>query len=247
MKELTHGSLFSGMGGFDLGAEWAGFENKFNCEINRWCNRYLKKEFPNSKQYADITKVEAIPHVTALSAGFPCQDISIAKGDKAQGIYGTQSSLFFEVIRLANQARPDYILFENSAMLLTRGMYEVLTSLTSIGYMAEWRCLRASDFGYPHRRKRLYIIAYPISKRQRHLVFRPLAATSLSAKWTPTEAYLRVCAGRIEPSGIAATIPPHDVIPDIPKHLHGIGNAAMPVVTQYLFECIKFHIHNQNN
>lgn len=244
---LTHGSLFTGMGGFDTGATAAGFTNIYNCEVNRWCNNYLKKQHPNSKQYADITKIQTIEKTTVISAGFPCQDISVGKGDKAQGIFGTQSSLFFEAMRIIDIARPEYVLFENSPVLLKRGMHYVLTALAQVGYMCEWQCLRASDFGYPHKRERIYIIAYPISQRPRHLVFRPIQIAELHAPWTPTEAYIRVSNVGAKPERVPDTIPANYVIPGFAKHIQALGNAVMPVIAEYLFQCIKNHIKLCNN
>jgi DNA (cytosine-5)-methyltransferase 1 len=240
--ELTHGSLFTGIGGFDEGAAAAGFTNMYNCEVNPFCNRFLKKKHPKAKQYADITTIQEIEKTTVISAGFPCQDISVGKCDKAQGLFGPQSSLFFEAIRVIDLARPDYVFFENSPVLLRRGMHYVLTALAKIGYMCEWRCLQASDFGYPHKRERIYIIAYPISKRRRLLVFRPIETISLHAQWTPTPAYLRVSNVGAKPLNLPGIVSTADVVPGFSKYIHAYGNAVMPVVAEYLFQCVKTHL-----
>ena len=241
--DLTHGSLFSGRGGFDEGAAAAGFENKWNSEINRYCNRYLKKRFPNAIQYADITKIQAVEKVSVISAGFPCQDISVATGNKSEGIFGAKSSLFFESIRIIGSARPWYAVFENSTATRQRGLHYIITALAKIGYMCEWQCLRASDFNYPHKRERIYIIAYPMRVRHKNVVFRPIESVELyAAPWSQTEAYKLVSDCRLKPEAIPAAIPANDVVPGFSNEIHSLGNAVMPVIAEYLFQCIKLHM-----
>ena len=237
---LTHGSLFSGIGGFDLGASYAGFENLFNCEIDPFCNRHLKKTYPSATQYPGINTIQKLPETTVISAGFPCQDISI--GGKAEGIFGAQSSLFFEAMRVFDEIRPPFILMENSPQLLNRGMHYIISALAKIGYMCEWECLSAYHFGYPHKRERIYIIAYPISIRLRHLVFRPIQTIKLHTAWSPTEASIRVSALGAKPQGVPDTISPVDVVPGFSNYIHALGNAVMPVIAEYLFQCIKLSI-----
>ena len=84
---MTHGSLFSGIGGFDLGAEMAGIDTIWNCEIEEFQRKILAKRFPNSKQYVDIRDMSNVEHVDVITGGFPCQDISVANF-KAKGIDG---------------------------------------------------------------------------------------------------------------------------------------------------------------
>jgi len=93
---MTHGSLFSGIGGFDLAAEWAGWQNVFNCEIDPFCQKVLKYHFPDAKQYSDVKTTDFTIHrgtIDVLTGGFPCQDISIA--GKKIGIKGKRSGLFY--------------------------------------------------------------------------------------------------------------------------------------------------------
>lgn len=157
---LTHGSLFSGIGGFILGAKRAGIKTKWNCEIDPFNQRILKKHYPNQKQYTDITLLKNPPYVDIISGGFPCQDISIAN-THAQGIKGQKSNLWKQMLRIIAEVCPRYVLIENSSMLSKRGIEQVLCDLAQIGYDAEWDYIQAQWFGLPHRRERLFILAYP--------------------------------------------------------------------------------------
>lgn len=132
-RTMTHGSLFSGIGGFELGAEWAGIPTLWNCEIEDYQREVLKKNFPNVKQYRDITKTSGLGHVDIISGGFPCQDISVA--GKGEGITGKRSGLWTEMHRVIREVRPAYVIIENSPALLYRGFERVLCDLSESGYM----------------------------------------------------------------------------------------------------------------
>lgn len=157
-------SLFSGIGALDLGLErTGGFKTVAFCEIEEWPRRVLKKHWPNTPCYSDIKLLRAVDiesEIDVICGGFPCQDISPA--GKGVGLLGTESSLWFEYLRLINEIRPKYAIIENSGALRTRGLDTVLEGLASIGYNAEWYRLRACDFGAPHQRARTWIIAYPV-------------------------------------------------------------------------------------
>lgn len=155
---MTHGSLFSGIGGFETGAEWVGIETLWNCEIEPFQRSILKKHFPNTKQYEDIKELSNPGYVDIISGGFPCQDISIA--GKGVGITGSRSGLWSEMHRVIREVRPRYVIIENSPMLLVRGFERVLCDLSKTGYDAEWQCLSNAAFGFDHHRERVYVIAY---------------------------------------------------------------------------------------
>ena len=165
---MNYLDLFHGIGGFALGAYWAGmkFENHYCSDIEPYCQELYAKRFPNSIQLGDITKIDTskLPKGDwIISGGFPCQDISIA--GKGVGIHGKRSGLWFEYWRIINDLRPRFAIMENVGMLVHRGLREVLGSLAEIGYNAEWQDIRASDVGAPHRRERIWIIAYPCELR----------------------------------------------------------------------------------
>jgi len=156
--------LFSGIGGFSLAAEWVwGDELEIVgfCEIEKYCQKVLQKNFPGVPIYEDITKLNGkdFKDIDLLTGGFPCQDISIA--GKGEGITGKRSGLWFEMHRIIREVRPRYALIENVPMLTIRGGTRVIADLAEIGYDAEWQIVGADDVGAWHRRKRIWIVAYP--------------------------------------------------------------------------------------
>ena len=158
--------LFSGIGGFSLGFERAGWRTIVCCEIEPSCQRVLAKHWPDAPIISDIRNFNAdsLPtSVDIICGGFPCQDISVA-GKKA-GITGSRSGLWKEYARLINELKPRYAIIENVANLRSSGLVTVLTDLWQIGYDAEWHCIPASALGAPHRRDRIWIIAYPNRER----------------------------------------------------------------------------------
>ena len=160
-KAMAHGSLFTGIGGIDLGFERAGIATAWQVEYNEYAARVLKKHWPGVKRYKDITEIKdgELEYVDIISGGFPCQDISIA-GKGAGIIEGARSSLWFEMCRIIGMVRPRYVVVENVAMLLHRGIDTVLGGLAEVGYDAEWRIVSAADLGARHRRERVFIVAY---------------------------------------------------------------------------------------
>jgi len=165
MSKMTFGSLFSGVGGFDIGLERAGFQCKWQCEVDEKCNKVLEKHWPEVKRYKDVRtigKQNAEP-VNLICGGFPCQDVSLA-GDRA-GLNGKRSTLWSEFFRIICELKPEWVMAENVFGLLSsdngRFFGNILRDLASIGYDAEWQVLPAQKFGAPHRRERIYIVAYP--------------------------------------------------------------------------------------
>lgn len=161
---MNYLDLFHGIGGFALGAYWAGmkFDHHYCSDIEPWCQKLYAQRFPDSVQLGDITQIDATKLPAGdwiITGGFPCQDISIA--GKGAGIHGERSGLWFEYWRIINDLRPRFAIMENVGMLVHRGLREVLGSLAEIGYNAEWQDIRASDVGAPHRRERIWIVAYP--------------------------------------------------------------------------------------
>ena len=159
------GSLFSGIGGLDLGLERAGMKVIWQCEIDEYASKVLKKHWPGVPNLGDITKVDwnAVERPDLLCGGFPCQDISIA--GKGRGLEGEKSGLWWDFHKAISVLRPRYVLVENVPMLTHRGLDAVLASLSEIGYDAEWNIVSARFVGANHRRDRIFIVAYPHSER----------------------------------------------------------------------------------
>jgi DNA (cytosine-5)-methyltransferase 1 len=159
-KQLTFGSLFAGIGGFDLGFERAGMVCKWQVEIDDYATKILEKHWPHVHRERDVRTVgrHNLEQVDIVCGGFPCQDISYA--GHGAGLDGARSGLFFEAIRLVCELRPRFLVLENVAALLTRGMDRVLGTLAEIGYDAEWHCIPAAAVGAPHLRNRIFIVAY---------------------------------------------------------------------------------------
>jgi len=161
--------LFSGIGGFSLGLErTGGFETVAFCEIERYPQAVLAKHWPNVPCYDDVRTLSTERlaadgiSVDVICGGFPCQDISVAGGGAGMG-EGTRSGLWREYARLVGELRPRYVIVENVAALLGRGLDRVLGDLAAFGYDAEWHCIPASAVGAPHRRDRIWIVAHAVS------------------------------------------------------------------------------------
>ncbi len=161
MKKLTHGSLFSGIGVFDLAAEKTGFTNVFACETDTYCRLHLEEHFPSSQLFGDITEVKNVPHVNFLSFGFPCQDVSIANPENKfkDALRSKRTGLFFQAVRLIRESKPDFIVVENVKNLLNNGLEKVLRELTESGYYVGYTIIPACEFGALHCRERIFIIA----------------------------------------------------------------------------------------
>ena len=156
---ITVGSLFSGIGGFDLGVERAGCRVAWQVEIDPWCRNILAKHWPDLPRYEDVLEVGAhnLDPVDWIVGGFPCQDISTS--GRQDGLEGARSGLWWEFHRIIGELRPQIVIVENVANLLHLGIESVLGSLADLGYDAEWDIISAADIGARHIRKRIWIVA----------------------------------------------------------------------------------------
>lgn len=156
--------LFSGIGGFALGLQRTGhFEPAAFSEIDPECSRVLRKHWPHVENLGDVSAISAehvarLGRVDALTFGFPCQDLSLA--GPGTGLAGARSALFWEAMRALRLVRPAVAIMENVAALLGRGMGAVLGAMAEAGYDTEWDCVRAQDAGRPHKRDRVFLVAY---------------------------------------------------------------------------------------
>lgn len=234
---FSHGSLFSGIEGFGLGAAMCGIKTVWSCEFEDFQTKIIQKNFGHEHEInRDIRNYSNPKPVDIVSGGFPCQDISVA--GKGVGITGERSGLWSEMFRIVGEIRPKYVIIENSPMLLVRGFEQVLCDLSKIGYNAEWQCLSGSDFGVQQGRERLYVIAYPMQKRHergvQESVFRkpyiPKQFTGVYPRW-------RTRRDLPEPR----TIRKANDLPNLLDRIGSLGNSVQPVVAAYLFRCILAH------
>lgn len=247
---MKHGSVFTGIGGFDLAAEWMEWENEFHCEWIESKQVWLKKRFPKSISYGDITKTDFTIHrgLDILTGGFPCQDASIAKqdGKGQQGLQGTRTGLFYEMLRAIDQSKAKYVVAENVANILKinggKDFRSILGELAAMGYNAEWRVCRASEVGAPHHRARLYLVAYSngIRLQQGQTFFSYVSETSSQIGWKFAGTTIQTFRGGAwegEPpvlcldNGISSKL--------VRERLHGFGNAVVPQVAYQIFKAIN--------
>jgi len=162
--QITHGSLFSGIGGFDLAAEWMGWENKFHCEWNPFGQRVLKHYWPNSESFTDITKTDFTKYankIDILSGGFPCQPYSNA--GKRLG-KEDERHLWPEMLRAIREVSPRFVVGENVRGLTNWNgglvFEEVCAELENYGYQVAPIIIPACGVGAPHRRERIWFVAH---------------------------------------------------------------------------------------
>ena len=172
---MTHGSLFSGIGGFDLAAHWMGWDNIFHCEWNEFGQKVLKHHFPTSKSYNDITKTDFTIHrgkIDILTGGFPCQPYSTAGLRKGKA---DERHLFPEMLRAIKEIKPRWIIGENVRGLVSWGgglvFEEVCSDLEREGYEVQPFLIPAASVNAPHQRQRIWFVAFN-SKSQRNTSFR---------------------------------------------------------------------------
>lgn len=156
------GSLFSGIGGMDLGLELAGFRTAWQCEIDPWRRAVLARHWPDIPRYDDVSTLAIaaadLPPVDVICGGFPCQDASVANPG-GRGIEGSRTGLWFHMLDLIRALRPVGVIGENVPGLLRRGLDVACRGLQDAGYEVEATRVRASDFGLSHRRERVVIVA----------------------------------------------------------------------------------------
>ena len=166
-KTYKIASFFAGIGGFDVAFERNGFETKYLCEINPFCQSILNAHWPDVKKGGDINEIQLddIPRADVWCGGFPCQDISVARGkSKRLGLSGTRSGLFYRYAELIDQAKPKVVIIENVEGLFTsnggRDFGVILQTMTSMGYAVAWRLFNSRYFGVPQSRTRVYMCCW---------------------------------------------------------------------------------------
>jgi DNA (cytosine-5)-methyltransferase 1 len=240
------GSLFAGIGGFDLGARWAfdragiPHEVLFQVEQNKYCQKILRKHWPDAQIFDDVCAVgrHNLPDVDILMGGFPCQDISVC-GHQKGVVNGKKSSLWFEMLRIIGELRPRIAVLENVSAILRVGGPVVVGGLAEIGYNCEWKIISARQFGAPHLRKRWFCIATNTdriglqTKRPKQQTARPLQCRELGAS---------ISSGSIDSWQEGPPVSPicsmDDGVSDRVARLKALGNAIVPQCSEYIFEYI---------
>ena len=166
---MTHASLFSGIGGFDLAAEWMGWQNVFNCEIDPFCRKVLAYHFPEAKQYEDVNTTDFTihrGHIDVLTGGFPCQPFSLAGKRKGSD---DNRYLWPEMLRAIREIQPRWVVGENVFGIVnwSDGMVfeQVQSDLENEGYEVQPYIIPACAVDAPHRRDRVWCVAHANNQR----------------------------------------------------------------------------------
>jgi len=251
--------LFSGIGGFALGARWAGlhFDQHYYSEINKHAIKIYQRHFPEAVNLGDITRIntEELPKEDwIICGGFPCQDIS--SGGPKTGINSSRSGLYWEMYRLISELSPRLVVLENVPPLTHSGLERVVCSLAEVGYDCEWENIRASQFGLPHKRERIFIVAYPHSDRQlrlhEHPTERPLGndgGISPQAVTPPNRDQwaLWLASRAVDAQPLVAR--KNDGLPrqlDWKPRVACLGNAVSPLITAEIFSRCRRLLEGQN-
>jgi DNA (cytosine-5)-methyltransferase 1 len=168
-------ALFAGAGGGILGGKLLGWRTVCAVELNPYARSILISRqrdgvLPRFPIWDDIKTFDGRTWrgcVDVVSGGFPCQDISTARTGKRLGLSGTRSGLWSEMARVVSEVQPKYVFVENSPALTSRGLGTVLGDLAQMGYNARWGVVGADHLGGPHRRDRIWIVAYSMREGRR--------------------------------------------------------------------------------
>jgi DNA (cytosine-5)-methyltransferase 1 len=221
---VIFGSLFSGIGGFDLGLERAGMTCTWQVENDPYCRVVLEKHWPDVPTFGDVRNFTSHTPVDLIAGGFPCQDISNAHTNGARrALNGERSGLWSEFLRIVRESRPRWVIVENVAAV-ERWLSGVRSDLALDGYASLPVELSAGSFGAPHKRPRVFVVAHADSESE------PLSALHAEV------AGIRPISGRSGPWGA----PPSggfrvaDGVPRGMDRCRVLGNAVVPVVAEWL-------------
>lgn len=234
---LTVGSLFSGIGGLDLGLERAGMHVIWQSEIDTHASNVLAKHWSGTPNLGNVTTIDwdTTPRPDVICGGYPCQPFSLAGYRRGEQ---DERHLWPYVHEAIGRLRPRYAVLENVRGHLTLGGTRVIADLANLGYCAEWHLVRASAFAAPHRRERLFIVAYPTGQYVENTVFDLMARESpqqlgrgtwADAPGTPWEENQPALAGM------------DDGVPRRVDRVKALGNAVVPQVAEAIGRAIMRH------
>jgi DNA (cytosine-5)-methyltransferase 1 len=231
--------LFSGIGGFSLGLERAGMETVAFCEFEPHAQAVLNKHWPKVPIHSDIRSLDGSQYkgtIDVVCGGFPCQDLSTA--GKQSGFSGERSSLYVEMLRVISECRPRYAIFENVTGLLTgdsgRWFAKFLYDLAQIGFDAEWHCIEAAYVGAPHRRDRVWIIAYPKRKRQPRQGGLLKSINQKKSDYREADRFINAFQRKALPYVCRG----HDGVSEGVDRLARLGNSVLPQITEAIGRAI---------
>ncbi len=233
--------LFSGIGGFSLGLErTGGFKTVAFCEIEDYPRRVLHKHWPDVPVFEDVRTLRAsdVGPVDLICGGFPCQDLSTA-GHQV-GFSGERSSLYTEIMRLAGEIRPKWIIFENVTGLLTGngGLWFsiFINDLAALRLDAEWHCIPASAVGAATHRDRVWVVAYPNGTVLEGSIFSK--SPFLDSEESRRRQLARAVDACLPADDYARMRPYFDDVPEQMAQLKALGNAVVPVVVEAIGRAI---------
>lgn len=247
-RKLKVLDLFSGIGGFSLGLEATGhFETAAFCEISKFPQQVLAKNWPGVPCYEDVTKLTAdtlrrdgIDTIDIITGGFPCQDLSLA-GKQAGIKDGTRSGLWSEIDRLVGELRPKFVIVENVSNLLAGPSSQpggwfgrVLGDLAKRRYDAEWEDIPAAAMGAPHRRQRVWIVAYPSEINVEQMLGSPPVSGELGRD--PWRDWPR----RLDKSFVLRE---NDGLPGDAHRIGALGNSVVPQIPEFIGNRIASFLH----
>jgi DNA (cytosine-5)-methyltransferase 1 len=233
---LTVGSMFSGIGGLDLGLERAGMTIVWQAENDPYCCRVLARHWPHVPNLGDVTHIDwtEVPRVDLIAGGFPCQPLA----QNGHRLGRDDPRWLWPWMRDAVcHLRPPFVLVENVADLVVRGLDDVLGDLAACWYDAEWQSIPAAAAGAPHRRERTFVVAYPHGERRqaaRVLSRRPAPHLGEAGPWQSLPR--RGAGGRVRPFPEPGVLRVAHGIPsglDGPR-LRALGNAVVPQVAEHI-------------
>jgi DNA (cytosine-5)-methyltransferase 1 len=274
-SEFTHASLFTGIGGFDLAAEWCGWSNVFQVENDKWCQTKLDKNFPKTDKYFDIKDFDGTKYknkITVLSGGFPCQPFSTAGSQKGTN---DERYLWGEMFRIIREVQPLYIVAENVVGIVTNqnglAFRQVFSDLESSGYSVLPFDIPASSKNAPHKRNRLFFVAYNESKikckdfreqekrqiQQSGISFEPSNTSHFDSigctkQWSiresnekkynsPERSWKSHWSEWVVKPTICGN---YDGLPNRVDRIKSLGNAIVPQVAYEIFKAVEFvHFH----
>jgi DNA (cytosine-5)-methyltransferase 1 len=227
-------------------AIYDGFETVAFCEIEPFPHKVLAKHWPEVPIYDDVRTLTAERldadgiAVDVITGGFPCQDLSTS--GSGLGLAGERSGLWFEYARLIGELRPSFIIVENSPELLDGWLGDVLGPLASLGYDAEWHCIPASALGAPHRRDRVWIIAYPIGWGQSQ------SRGCLTAIHPTPDAYRQAnhVVDAVQRRAVPFVCGGHDGLSGSVDELKSLGNAVVPQIPELIGNAILAAIQSRS-